>query len=80
MHDHVEKHKSGASVCKSCGGEVADDGYSKGGLVMDGDHVEESEISAMEKGDTGEVPQQYAAKERMRDAAFADAVKRRGAR
>ena len=75
--EHVEKHPSGITMCRHCGGEVAEDGYSAGGLIMDGDHAAESEIEAAEKGDTGELPQQYQAVERMRDAAFADAIKRR---
>lgn len=70
--DHVEQHSSGASVCRHCGGEVAEDGYSVGGLVMD-----DSEIGAAQSGETDETPQQYEADERMRDAAFADALSRR---
>ncbi len=80
MFEHVEKHASGVMACKHCGGEVDADGYSSGG-IMDGDHVAESETEAMQRGDTGEMPQQYTATERMREAAFADAVRsKRGGR
>lgn len=65
--EHVEQHSSGAHVCKHCGGEVAEDGYSAGGLIMDG-----------ESDEMGDVPEQYQATERMRDAAFAEALSEGG--
>lgn len=70
--EHVEKHSSGVAMCRHCGGEVAEDGYSAGGLVSEGE--------PMREGETDDVPQQGAATERMRDAAFADAVRSRRGR
>lgn len=77
--EHVEHTPGGVPVCRHCGGEVGDDGYSAGGLVEDPDTESESEIEAGLEGDTGELPQQYQAKERMRnaDSDFAASLRRR---
>jgi hypothetical protein len=75
--EHVEQLETGGTVCRHCGGGVDAEGYATGGQVGDGDHDMESELEAMQEGDTGEVPQQYQATVRMREAGFADAVRRR---
>jgi hypothetical protein len=68
--EHVEQLEGGGMVCRHCGGSVDAEGYSDGGEV-------ESEIEAAQEGDTDTAPEQGVATERMRDAAFADAVRRR---
>lgn len=77
QREHVEKMESGGMCCRHCGSSVDDDGYSVGGDAQDGDHDADSEVTAMQEGDTGEIPQQYEATKRMRSAAFADAISRR---
>lgn len=69
--EHVEKHPSGITTCRHCCGEVGEDGYSAGGMV-------ESEGDAMLEGETDEMPQQGVSTERMRDAAFAQALSQGG--
>ncbi len=70
MPDHVEKHPGGFALCRHCGGEVGDDGFSMGG-----------ELEASLEGVTDEPVEQGEAAEELREAAFADAIsKRRGAR
>lgn len=69
MSEHVEKHASGVSMCKHCGGEVGDDGYSLGGIV---------DLEAPVPAD--QETEQMEGAERLSDAAFADAIKGRGGR
>ncbi len=69
---HIEKHSSGVSVCRHCGGEVGDDGYSLPGMA-------EEEGGMMSDAEGGESEQEESG-EQHRDAAFAEAIKRRGSR
>jgi hypothetical protein len=73
--EHVEQLESGGTMCRFCGGRVDGEGYAMGGDV-DEEPLERSldEEMAMESED---MPEQQVATERMRAAAFADAVKRR---
>lgn len=78
MKEHVGQLESGGHICRHCGGRVGEDGYAAGGEVQDGDHDMDSEGEAMLEGDTGEVPQQWQATQRLREGSgFADAVRNR---
>ncbi len=66
--EHVEMTPGGIAVCKHCCGPVSDDGYSS---AMDGDSDAESEVEAAKEGDTGNIPEQHTAADRL----FADAVR-----
>lgn len=72
--EHVEQLESGGMMCRHCGGRVDDEGYAMGGDI-DGDDDGSFEESLHDGSD--ELPEQYQSTERMRHAAFAEAVKRR---
>jgi hypothetical protein len=68
--DHVDKTASG-NVCRHCGGSVDNDGFSTGGIMPPG--TGEHESVEEESQET----EQHESGEKMREAAFADAVRRR---
>lgn len=74
-YDHVETHKSGMPMCRHCGGEVGEDGYSRGGIVDEDEGEAEKMREGFVEGD--ETPEQGVAAERLSDAAFVDTIKRR---
>jgi len=90
LPEHVE-HAHGGMVCKSCGGEVMEDGYAKN--MADGGEVEATTIDSRgERGQEGwegeerqnlegPITEQNEAKDIMSKLAFTDAIRRRrGAR
>lgn len=68
--EHVDK-TAGGSVCRHCGGSVDDEGFSTGGIVL----PKTGEYEAVE--DESQETEQHESGEKMREAAFADAVRRR---
>jgi hypothetical protein len=72
-HAHAEN-----GMCRYCGGEVGDDGYSR--MMGEAALAEGSgEVSETIGGNTASQtePEQYEAAEKSRDAAFLDAIKNR---
>lgn len=67
--NHVEKHPGGASMCRHCGGEVGEDGYSMGGMV--------EAMEMVNDDDFAEEPQQGVDAEKMSDEAFVNTIRRR---
>lgn len=68
--EHVEQMESGGMMCRHCGGRVDEEGYSMGGEMEEGPEESSSEVEEDES-------EQHEAVERMRAAAFANAVKNR---
>lgn len=69
--EHVDKTAAG-HVCRHCGGSVDEDGFSVGGIAKDTGEFEPIEGEEDEEQET----EQHESGEKMRSAAFADAVRR----
>lgn len=68
-----EGYAHGGMVCEHCGAELGEDGYAK--VMTEAGSVDEAAVSL--RGMTDEPTEQGVAGERMRDAAFADSLRRR---
>ena len=76
MRDEEPMHEASGGICRHCGGPVDKRGLSTGGLVVD--ELEEELEQPFEGEDIEEdETEQHESAERVRAAAFADAVRRR---